>query len=406
MEDNRAVSVIIASENSSADRGQTHSTGCSHYLYPMSRIKQAMHIGYSPRNRVELLRGGRPYFSRLEQMIQAATTSLHLQFYIFEPDDTGDRIIEQLRAAAKRNVSVHLHLDAYASARLDNKRVSSLRDAGVEVKWFEPLLRSTRFYVGRRLHHKIVVADGIKLLIGGLNICDRYNDLPNQPAWFDLAAYLEGETAYIAYHQCRLLWGEKELPPRIEWKAIDAFGDQILKAQQKDCRLRYNDWVRRKREITRSYLEQFQHAEKNILICCSYFLPGRLLRKKIAQARKRNVRIRLILTGVSDVPLAKAAERHLYRWMLERGIEIYEYQSNVLHAKAATIDDHWTTIGSYNLNEISALASLEANLDVKDQNFALVTRLLLEEVIRKDCKRIDPLAYSQYTEIQLLQMIR
>ena len=362
----------------------------------MSRIKQAMHIGYSPRNRVELLRGGRPYFTRLEQMIEEATKSLHLQFYIFEPDNTGDRIIEELCAAAKRNVSVHLHLDAYASARLDNKRVATLRTAGVQVKWFEPLLRSTRFYVGRRMHHKIVVADGIKLLIGGLNICDRYNDLPNQPAWFDLAAYLEGETAYIAYHHCRSLWGDKELPPRIEWKPIDAFSDQIQKAQQKECRLRYNDWVRRTREITRSYLEQLQHAEKNILIGCSYFLPGRLLRKKIAQARKRNVRIRVILTGVSDVPLAKAAERHLYRWMLDRGIEIYEYQSNVLHAKVATVDDRWTTIGSYNLNDISARASLEANLDVKDQNFAIVTRMLLEDVIRNDCRRIDPLAFSPY----------
>lgn len=355
-----------------------------------------MHIGYSPRNRVELLRGGKPYFNRLEQLIREATQSIHLQFYIFEPDQTGDHIIDELRAAAARNVSVHLHLDAYASAHLDNKRVEKLRAAGVAVKWFEPLLRSTRFYVGRRLHHKIVVADGTKLLIGGLNICDRYNDLPGQPAWFDMAAYVEGETAYLAYHQCRSLWGEKELPPRIEWKTVDAFGNQILKAQQKECRLRYNDWVQRKREITRSYLEQFQSAENNLLICCSYFLPGRLLRKKIAQARKRNVRIRVILTGVSDVPMAKAAERYLYRWMLEKGIEIYEYQSNVLHAKVATADDKWTTIGSYNLNEISALASLEANLDVRDKNFAVVTRLLLEEVIRKDCKQIDPLAYAAY----------
>lgn len=355
-----------------------------------------MHIGYSPRNRVELIRGGKPYFIRLQQLIQEAKHSIHLQFYIFEPDGTGDEVIKLLSTAATKGVQVFLHLDAYASAHLDKKRVEKLRTAGVRVKWFEPLLRSTRFYVGRRLHHKIVVVDGMKLLIGGLNICDRYNDLPNEPAWFDLAAYLEGETGYLAYHQCRRLWGEKDLPPRIEWQSIDAFCDTIQKAQQKECRIRYNDWVRSKREITRSYLEQFQSAEKNMLICCSYFLPGRLLRKKITQARKRNVRIRVILTGVSDVPLAKAAERYLYSWMLDRGIEIYEYQSNVLHAKVATVDDKWTTIGSYNLNEISALASLEANLDVRDKNFAVVTRMLLEDTIRNDCKRIDPIAYAAY----------
>jgi cardiolipin synthase len=167
----------------------------------VSRIKQVMHIGYSPRNRVELIRGGKPYFTRLEQLIQEAKQSLHLQFYIFEPDATGDHILEKLSTAAQRGVQVFLHLDAYASAHLDNSRVEQLRKSGAEIKWFEPLLRSTRFYIGRRMHHKIVVADGVKLLIGGLNICDRYNDLPNEPAWFDMAAYLEGETAYIAYHQ-------------------------------------------------------------------------------------------------------------------------------------------------------------------------------------------------------------
>jgi len=354
----------------------------------MSRIKQVMHQGYSPRNRVELVRGGKPFFERLEEMIRTCTHSLHLQFYIFESDATGDRTIEALKAAATRGVQVFLHLDAYASSGLDNRRIAEMRANGIQIKWFEPLLRSTHFYVGRRLHHKIVVADGVKMLIGGLNICDRYNDLPGSPAWLDLAAYLEGETAYLAYHQCRTLWGEQELPSRIHWTSIDAFCDQILSTQRIDCRLRYNDWVRQKRQITRSYLEQFQQAEKEILICCSYFLPGPLLRQKLAQAPKRNVRVRVILTGISDVPFAKSAERYLYRWMLNRGIEIYEYQSNVLHAKVSTIDDRWTTIGSYNLNEVSALASLEANLDVRDRDFAISTRLLLEQIIQKDCRSI------------------
>lgn len=347
-----------------------------------------MHIGYSRRNRVELIRGGKPYFERLEQLIQTSSHSVHLQFYIFENDETGDRIIQKLKSAAARGVQVYVHLDGYASAGLTNRRLTEMRTAGIQVKWFEPLLRSSHFYIGRRLHHKIVVADGVKLLIGGLNICDRYNDLPNAPAWLDLAAYLEGETAYIAYHQCRAIWGEKELPARIDWNAVDQCCAQIEKAQQKDCRLRYNDWVRRKREITRSYLEQFQQAEKEILICCSYFLPGPLLRNKLAQALKRKVRIRVILTGISDVPFAKPAERYLYRWMLDKGIEIYEYQSNILHAKASTIDDQWTTIGSYNLNEISALASLEANLDVRDRDFARSTRILLEQLIQQDCRQI------------------
>jgi hypothetical protein len=105
-----------------------------------------------------------------------------------------------------------------------------------------------------------LTGDALEARIAGLI------NLPGSPAWLDLAAYLEGETAYLAYHQCRTLWGEQELPSRIHWTSIDAFCDQILSTQRIDCRLRYNDWVRQKRQITRSYLEQFQQAEKEILI--------------------------------------------------------------------------------------------------------------------------------------------
>ena len=114
-------------------------------------------MGYSARNRVQLVKGGRDYFLLLKKLINKATHSIHLQFYIFLDDETGKEIIEALKSAARRGVAVHLQLDAYASQGLHQKSVQELRNNGVSVKWFEPLFKSKHFYFGRRLHHKVVV---------------------------------------------------------------------------------------------------------------------------------------------------------------------------------------------------------------------------------------------------------
>jgi cardiolipin synthase len=103
------------------------------------------------------------------------------------------------------------------------------------------------------------------------------------------------------------------------------------------------------------------------------FFTGRTFRKKISRAVKRGVAVKVILAGTSDIKVAKHAERFLYDWLLKNNVEIYEYQETVLHAKVATYDGHFTTIGSYNVNNISAYASLELNMEIRDNEFALHT---------------------------------
>jgi len=130
------------------------------------------------------------------------------------------------------------------------------------------------------------------------------------------------------------------------------------------------------------------YAKEEIIIMCSYFLPGRVFRREIANAIKRGVKIRLILAGHSDVMIAKHAERYLYHWLLKKGAFVYEYQPTILHAKMAVCDKEFVTVGSYNVNNISAYASLELNLDVQDNNFAAQAKQKLEEIISKDCKAV------------------
>ena len=363
----------------------------------MSRAKQITQHGYSSRNRVKLVKGGREYFSLLKELIDNAGKSIHLQFYIFLNDETGTVVIEALKAAASRGVFIYLHLDGYASQALPKRCVHDMKEAGINVKWFEPFFRSRHFYFGRRLHHKVVVVDGIYSLVGGVNICDRYNDMPGDPAWLDMALYCEGEASFILNNTCYNMWGDKEIAPAIGWEEVDRYCKEIPEAEQVQVRIRRNDWVKRKKEVWGSYLNMFNKAEKQITIMCSYFLPGRIFRRRLAQATRKGVKIKVILAGISDIMMAKHAERYLYEWLLKNNIEVYEYQDTVLHAKVATYDSSWTTIGSYNVNNISAYASLELNMEISNNSFALVTENFLEDISSRHCKKITKENYAAST---------
>jgi cardiolipin synthase A/B len=357
----------------------------------MSGKKPHIVTGYTTRNKVKLIRSGKQYFDLLLQLINTTQKNIHLQYYIFLEDETGTAVMEALKAASQRGVSVFLHLDAYASQQLPKRCVHDMREAGVNVKWFEPMLRSKHFYFGRRLHHKVVVADGLHSLVGGINVCNRYNDTPGEPAWLDMALYCEGEASLVVENICRQMWSNKKNLPAIQSETIKQFEEQTL------VRVRRNDWVKRKSEIWKSYLDMFSNAEKSITIMCSYFLPGRLFRIKLSQAVKKGVKIKVILAGTSDVMMAKHAERYLYDWLLKNNIEIYEYQETVLHAKVAVSDGNWVTVGSYNVNNISAYASLELNMEVKEKPFALLMQNELENIISLHCKQITKENYASST---------
>ena len=172
-----------------------------------------------------------------------------------------------------------------------------------------------------------------------------------------------------------------------------------------EVRMRRNDWVRRKNEISGTYIEMLLTAKSEVTILCSYFLPGKVIRRLIVHARNRGVKIRVIAAGSSDIRTAKYAERWLYDWLLRNGIELYEYQKNILHGKIATCDDKWMTVGSYNINNISAYASIELNLDVRNPLFSAEVREVLETIINEDCIRITP-EHHLKTKNLLKQFVR
>ena len=166
-----------------------------------------------------------------------------------------------------------------------------------------------------------------------------------------------------------------------------------------EVRMRRNDWVRRKSQISKTYIEMMVTASSHVSILCSYFLPGSVMRKTIRQAVSRGVKIKVIMAGKSDLLVAKNAERYMYDWLLRHNVLIYEYNSNILHGKIAVCDNKWMTIGSYNVNDISAYASVELNLDVKSAPFAIHVEQTLKEIIENDCISITKESHTRTKNI-------
>ncbi len=349
----------------------------------MAGVKQHISKKFTNNNKIQLVHGGKEYFDLLLQLIGQATDTIHLQTYIFGNDATGHRVADALKTAAKKGVKVYLLADGYASQSMPQTFIDALCDAGINFRFFEPLIKSKHFYFGRRLHHKIFVADAQYGLTGGVNIADRYNDVAGQPAWLDFGLYAEGE---IAKEMCVLCWKTWKGFPVKTRKAPCTITQPInfKGAEPTAVRMRRNDWVLRKNQISGTYFEMLRHAQSHITIVCSYFLPGKIIRNLLSNAAKRGVKIKVVTAGPSDVAIAKHAERWMYDWLLRNNIELYEYQPAVLHAKVAVCDGAWFTIGSYNINNISAYASVEMNLDVRSQRYSKELESMIDVIIQND----------------------
>ena len=328
---------------------------------------------------MELLYSGKSFFDALEACIQRAQQTLWVQVYILNPDETGRWVLGLLREAAERGVRVSLLLDAYGSMDLGGQWVAEIRQAGIEFRFFGRLF-SKNLSIGRRLHHKIVVADGQELLIGGINFADRYNEVQGQPAWLDFAVYLRGPLALHAQQRCAQIWARRRWA---RLRHLQAGSNGVL------ARLSANDWLRGQQEISTRLRYAIRHARQDLIIGAAYFVPTAWMLFELRRAARRGVRVRLLLGKYSDVGLALRATRFLYDWLLREGMEVYEFKEGVLHAKIFVADNCWVSVGSYNLNYLSAFTSLELNLDIADADFGQQVAGELEKILEMRCEHID-----------------
>lgn len=327
-----------------------------------------------------LLHNGEEYFPRLISAIDGATHSVYLEAYIFAADATGSFVSAALQRAAGRGVRAHLLLDGFGSLDLPPAWVDELRAAGVEVLWFRPEIArfKLRRHRLRRLHRKLAVVDGRIAFVGGINIID---DAPGEgldAPRMDYAVEVEGDTVARIHAAMRRLW------LLVSWTNFRRQREharfQFTSAASQKVAFLLCDNLRHRRDIERAYLKAIGGAQREIIIANAYFLPGRRFRRALLHAARRGVRVVLLLQGQVEYRLQHYAMLALYDKLLGAGVEIYEYHASFLHAKVAVVDGCWATVGSSNIDPFSLWLGREANLAVRDAEFAqsLRTSLLQE----------------------------
>ncbi|HZJ35613.1 MAG TPA: phospholipase D-like domain-containing protein, partial [Gillisia sp.] len=185
---------------------------------------------------IELVHSGEDYFSRLKEIIDNAEEEIHLQTYIFENDETGNRIAACLKEAAQRKVKVHVLLDAYGCAALPDSFAEDLIRYGILLRFFSPFFSLNNFYIGRRMHHKIVVADEKIALIGGINIADKYHGTAASEPWLDFAVQLNCPAAENLQKLCSDYFFKKRSSKKI-LPVLHSAGSALVGILQ-------NDWLR------------------------------------------------------------------------------------------------------------------------------------------------------------------
>lgn len=348
-------------------------------------------------NFVRLLENGEEYFPRVFEVIGQARREVLIETFILFEDGVGAQLEAAVCAAAARGVKVQLTVDGYGSEPLSERFAAAMAKAGVELRIFDPAPKffGARTNLFRRLHRKIVVVDEEVGFIGGINFADNqmaaYPEGPKQdfavevqgPVVQDLHRLVSDE-ASSAGHRFRGLLSLR----RLTWRS-KAVKSGVSSGSVRAC-LVTRDNRRHRDDIEREYRRAVQAARHRVIVANAYFFPSHRLLRDLRQAARRGVIVQLILQGKPDMPLMRALGMTLYGFLLDDGVEIYEYARRSMHGKIAVIDDQWATVGSSNLDPLSLSLNLEANLFLRDPDFSSQLRARMDRLIVQDCQRIQP----------------
>jgi cardiolipin synthase A/B len=369
---------------------------------------------YVDGNRLTLLRNGEQYFPALVSAIDAASTEVFLETYIYADDETGSQVTDALARAAVRGVATHLLIDGYGAKYFAPRFRGILADAGVQLLVFRPQVSPWPFWKQRsrlrRTHHKLASIDGAVAFVGGINVADDFDTPEPSPPQYDYAVRIEGPLVARVREAARRLW------TRVAWATLGrrwpAMALQSRRAGGRSpwsrpaaidgvrAALVLRDSLRHRRDIENAYLEQIDAARSEIILANAYFFPTRRFRQALLRAARRSVTVTLLLQGKADHPLQHYASRALYRRLLAAGVRIHEYYPSLLHAKVAVFDGCVATVGSSNIDPLSLGMAREANVFVDDRTFAAELRASLHEAIENRARPV-PANYWQRLSIGL-----
>jgi cardiolipin synthase A/B len=326
--------------------------------------------------------------------IAQARDHVHLEVYILEDGEVGDRLAALLEKKAAQGVKVSVLYDALGSLRTPKEYFDRLRNAGIRVCAFNPVRKMSK--VNNRDHRKILVVDGTVAFTGGVNVSEAYAsssiaarrsaDDEKEKAkegWRDTQVRVEGpvvaqfQRAFIdswLLQDCGEVARAQHFPPLAPRGSARA---RLVKADPQS----------RESEMYGELLGAIGRAQRRAWLAFGYFVPDPRTKQTLIDAARRGVDVRLVLPGFSDFWAPVYAGRSHYAELLDAGVRIYEWRDALMHAKTAVVDSRWSSVGSTNLDWRSFVHNYEADLVVDDAEFAKV----LEERFQRDVKAATPI---------------
>jgi cardiolipin synthase len=323
---------------------------------------------------------GDEVFPAMLDAINSAQRSVRLETYIYTDTPLGVRFREALIRARQRGARVQVLFDALGSLGLPTAFWEPLLKAGGEVRKFNPLLVN-RF--GSRDHRKVLVCDEHVAFIGGYNISSEYDGDGVTCGWCDLGMKVDGPLVPQLATTFDDMFGRanRPQPPFIRLQKMNA--RRSVKTPHEQLLM---SGPGRGRSPIKTALRKDLERARSVQIIVAYFLPTWRLRRSLMRVARRGGRVQFILAGKSDVTLSRLAGQSLYRRFLKAGVELYEYQPQILHAKLLIIDDI-VYVGSANLDQRSLNINYELMIRFQNANMAREAREIFERTL-KNCQPI------------------
>ena len=319
-------------------------------------------------NTFELLIDGPAFFPRMLASIAAAEHQVDLELYLVEDGRCSEALVAALCDASDRGVAVRALFDAYGSAGLGRTLRQRLLQAGVQIRWYNPVRwrRGVRNF--HRDHRKLLLIDSQCAFVGGTGSTDEFW-LPQaeHSAWHEVMVQMHGPVVSDWQQLFDQQWSA-----RFSWRLSSGLTPLRLppwpQLQPGLGRVAYADAMQH-RDILRSLLRAIRTARERVWLATPYFLPTWAVRRALRRAAERGVDVRLLLTGRhTDHPPVRFAGQRYYPKLLRAGVRIFEYQPRFLHLKMVLIDG-WTSVGSCNFDHWNLRFNLDANLETLEPGF-------------------------------------
>jgi len=318
---------------------------------------------------VEVLTNGESYYPAMLEAIGSAQKSVNLEAYIFKPGRVADQFLQALTERARAGVKVNVLLDGVGSFFTRKSYFRALEEAGGRVEWYHPVGWTTWLRYNKRTHRELLVVDGEVAFAGGAGVADHWLDgEKKRPRWRDTMFRLRGEAVNSLQGTFTENWVEASgevlntaayfpAPPAGEQPAL-VVNSTPQQGNATRARVLYEVLL--------------GSATRRIYITTPYFLPDKGLVKLLVTAKRdRHLDVKVLVPGAkSDHLMTRSSSRRLYGELLEAGVEIYEYQPSMLHAKVLLVDDDWAVVGSTNFDNRSFGINDELNVVVHDAEVA------------------------------------